>query len=190
MRCVVFLQIFFKKDVGVSDDLIRDVYHKCQGDPWMMFSDLQKVGTFCIDRVATRKDQDLLSVGTVSNNVFTTIDAVFSKNRARAFQNLQNHWAAGDSPHMLFSMLERQMKIIAVIKGLVDQGISSPQEISQKTKIHIFVVRKTLSIARQIPWKMIQKLYARIVSFDDKVKKGHMSPYSAVEVFCFAVCST
>lgn len=185
-----FFQVFFKKDVGVSNVIIRDVYRRCEGDAWMMYFELQKIGAFCIDRVATIKDVEALSVGVLSNNIFATVDAVFAKNRVQAFQRLQGHWASGDSPHMLFAMLERQMRIIVSIKGLLDQGVSQPQEVAQKTSLHPFVVRKTLVLARNFTWSNTQKLYARVASFDDKVKKGYMSPYLAVEVFCFAVCST
>ena len=183
-----FLREYFKKDIAVRNAVV-EVYNKCQGNLEMAMSELQKLSIFCIDRVATSKDQDDLAIGVVQENIFTTIDAIFSKNKAGALEKMQNSWLNGDSPELMLAMLERQLKILALVLGEIEQGVQSYQTIASNTQQHPFVVKKTIPLTKRFQWNELQNLYQRIESLDTKVKQGYVSPYFACELFSFAVLS-
>ena len=183
-----FLREYFKKDVAVCNSVV-EVYNKCQGNMEMAMSELQKLSVFCVDRVATQKDQDNLSIGVIQENIFITIDAIFSKNKIGALERIQNSWMNGDSPELMLTMLERQLKIIALVLGEMESGVQSYQTIASNTQQHPFVVKKTMPLTKRFRWNELQNLYQRIESLDTKVKQGYMSPYFACELFSFAVLS-
>ena len=180
-----FLRDYFKKHIGISDAVIAQVYNKCGGDMYLTFSELQKLSTLCVDRVATQQDIENLCIGTTEANVFATIDAIFTRNKTLAFDKLQTSWANGESPELMFAMLERQLRVIVLIRTEIENR-TAQQDIAQKTQLHPFVVKKTTPLATKMPWSTIQKLYNRIQSLDGKVKQGHISPYFACELFSFA----
>lgn len=185
---IAFLRDYFKKHIGISDSVVVQVYNKCSEDMHLTFSELRKLSTFCVDRVATQQDVENLCLGTTEANVFATIDAIFARNKTLAFDKLQTGWANGESPELMFAMLERQLRIVVLIRSEIEHG-TAQQDIAQKTQLHPFVVKKTIPLATKMPWSIVQKLYNRIQSLDSKVKQGHISPYFACELFSFAVLS-
>lgn len=186
---IAFLREYFKKHIGISDAIVTDVYNRCNQDMRLSFNELNKISTFCVDRVATAEDADTLSVGVADSNIFLTIDSIFSKNPSLAFDRLQDNWASGDSPEGVFAMLERQLKIISLIKDQIDNGETSSQTIARKINLHPYVVQKTFKIANNISWNTIKKLYQRIESLDARMKQGNIDPYFACELFSFAAVS-
>lgn len=185
---ISFLRAYFKKHIGVTDAVVAQVYNKCSEDMHLTFSELQKLSALCVDRVATQQDIEEFCIGATEASVFTTIDAIFSRNKTLAFDKLQTSWANGESPELMFAMLERQLRVIILIRSEIENG-TAQQSIAQKTQLHPFVVKKTTPLATKMPWSTIQKLYNRIQSLDSKVKQGHISPYFACELFSFAVLS-
>ena len=185
---ISFLRDYFKKHLGITDAIVAQVYNKCGENMHLTFSELQKLSTLRVDRVATQQDIQDLCIGTTEENVFATIDTIFSRNKTRAFEKLQSSWASGESPEMMFAMLERHMRVIVLVRSELDKK-TPHQEIAQKTNLHPFVVKKTTPVATQLSWNAIQKLYNRIQSLDSKVKQGYISPYFACELFSFAVLS-
>lgn len=185
---IAFLRDYFKKHIGITNAIVAQVYNKCSGDMHLTFSELQKLSTLCVDRVATQQDVEMFCIGTTEANVFATIDAIFSRNKSLAFDKLQTSWANGESPELMFSMLERQLRVVILIRNELENK-TPEQDIPQKTQLHPFVVKKTTPLAVKTPWSTIQKLYNRIESLDSKVKQGHISPYFACELFSFAVLS-
>ncbi len=80
----------------------------------------------------------------------------------------------GQSPHYIFSMILREIRIHAQIRSGLDQNFSL-QKIASETGIHPFVLDKTIGMTRNFSAEKIKKIYNECFDLDRKVKTGQVS---------------
>lgn len=163
------------------------VYARCGKDMWSSYNELSKLKTFCADAAATQQDISTLGIGTTQANAFAAIDALLAANAEEGFARMQQLWLAGESPMGFFGLLERQVKVLALVAEALDEGRQAPAEIAKRAGIPPFAVGKSISASKRLGWLKIRELYARVESLDEKVKRGLIDPYFACELFASAV---
>jgi len=122
--------------------------------------------------------------------------ADLSQKRAPAalkkFRDLRN---SGESTHYIFAMLIREIGIHAKLRAGLDQGLPE-KEIAARTKLHPFVVKKTLPLSRRFDRESITHLYQSLLNIDRRLKTGGIVMTTddqlefelAVEKFILQVC--
>lgn len=78
---------------------------------------------------------------------------------------------AGESTHYVFAMLIREIGIHAQLRAGLDRGLSE-SAIASQTKLHPFVVKKTLPLSRRFSRAQIQGLYEQMIDIDTRLKTG------------------
>jgi DNA polymerase III subunit delta len=182
-----FVDFFKKEHPIVSPAVISDVVHRCNTDMWQSYNELQKLRTYVGRSKPTKRDVEALNIGSEQAQLFPMLDALFSGKADEAFLGLQVHWLRGEHPHGISNMIERQLKILVLVKEQYDAGERSARAIAQKTGIHPFVVSKSLRVASRFSWPKLKELYARAESLDYKSKAGLLDPYLACELLSAAV---
>lgn len=122
--------------------------------------------------------------------------ADLSQKRApAALQKFKHLRESGESTHYIFAMLIREIGIHAKLRAGLDQGLSE-KEIASRTKLHPFVVKKTLPLSRRFDQKAITNLYQALLKIDRRLKTGGIVMTTddqlefelAVEKFILQVC--
>ncbi|MEX2008253.1 MAG: hypothetical protein WD850_02095 [Candidatus Spechtbacterales bacterium] len=172
---------------ALSAAIVREVLRRCGADMWRSHQELSKLALYARGRTATLADLDTLSIGSEEAKIFPTLDALFAGNADTAFKQLQLHWQHGEQPLGVFALIERQLKLLALVKEQHEAGVTASAAIAQKTGIAPFVAGKTSRMAARYSMPKIKELYQRVESLDRKTKTGAMNPYLACELLASAV---
>jgi DNA polymerase-3 subunit delta len=110
------------------------------------------------------------------NTIFELMDHISNKNNKEAqkimLRTLENE--EGNELYIL-SMLSRQIRNLQIIKDLSDHKLNE-QEIVSKTKLHPFVVKKTLIQTRNFSTDELIGYQKRILEAEIKIKTTGTSP--------------
>jgi DNA polymerase-3 subunit delta len=152
------------------------------GDLWQMKNEAEKLSSFCKKRKITKADVDMLVKPKIENDIFKTIDAIASGKKSQALLFVHSHLESGDSPLYLLSMINFQFRNLIGIKEMMEKKMSY-YDISKKSKLHPFVVRKTYGQAQKFTFLQLKKIYRKIFQVDLSIKTGKLDPDVALDLF-------
>ncbi len=157
--------------------------------------EIQKLSLMAEEGVITA---DLISTHTLAHPKVVLWDFLADLSRKRApealrkFRDLRQ---AGESTHYVFAMLIREVGIHAQLRAGIDQGLGE-KAIASATKLHPFVVKKTLPLTQRFSQDQIQRMYESLLAIDTRLKTGQLMMTTddqlefelAVERFILQVC--
>jgi len=171
-----------KTEAGVTEKLISFI----GSDSWRLSNEIRKLASFAKNKIIQIKDVDLLVKPKIETDVFKTIDAIAEKNKKQALELLHKHLSKGDSPLYLLSMINFQFRNLILIKNLVEKDYTS-EKIQKSTKLHPYVVRKSLWQIRKFSSPELKKIYQRIFKVDMDIKRGRIEPELALDLLITAI---
>lgn len=171
----------------LSHAIIQNVFDRCGQDMWLAYNELHKIDTYCAPKKATSDIVESVVDSYTENTVFKTVDALFGKKRAAAFRELRQHQANGISALLVLNAVERQIRIIELVREQVGRGVVNASALSATIKMPPFVVRKSLPLIQEYSPQKGISLYKRLETLDEKIKRGLIDPYFACELMFFAV---
>ncbi|MDX1535257.1 MAG: hypothetical protein R3346_00605 [Candidatus Spechtbacterales bacterium] len=174
------------KDIDISN--INIVVSAAQGDMWRAYNDLEKIYAYNKGSKLSQKEISALKIGSEEAQIFPTIDDVFYGNIDKAIYKIQLHWKEDYFPQQFFHMLERQIKLIALIKEQKEKGVVQ-RAMAKNLSLHPFVVKKTYNLCDKYSWQKIENIYQRIESLEVKSKTGQLQPRLACELLSVAIAS-
>lgn len=138
---------------------------------WRLNQEINKLCNYAKQDIITKDDIALLIAPEYEDNIFALTDALSAKNKKLALQLLENQYLSGSSEEYVLTMLMRQFKIILQIKEELEIEKNS-DKISQKLKIHPYVVKKTLAAARNFSAPELKKQLDLLLNIDYHNKRG------------------
>ncbi|MEX2144953.1 MAG: hypothetical protein WD712_01035 [Candidatus Spechtbacterales bacterium] len=170
----------------INKEIVREVVGLSGGDMWQIHNELNKLFTYGNGKDVKKSYLQVLGVGAGEAQIFSTIDAIFGGNKDKALRNMLVHWYRGEAPEYLFFMIERQLKLLALVNA---EGEISKSSLAKTLGLHPFVVQKTLRLSGGFSWPKIKNLYERVESLDIKSKRGELDPYLSCELLAVAILS-
>ena len=141
-------------------------------DAAILDKELQKLADYSGENMIIENDVDALVSANLDSNIFATVDAIGANNKKEALLLLHRHLKKGDDPFYIFSMFLYQFRNLLKIADLKESGISSEYEISKITKMHPFVIRKSLGQIRNFSFSKLKEIYQKLGSVDTEIKTG------------------
>ncbi len=138
----------------------------------LLGQEIQKLVNFADGKMISEKDIETLVKANIDNDIFKTIDMIGMNNKKEALALVHRHLENGEDPFYLFSMFIYQFRNLLKIADLRERGSSSEYDIFRVTKMHPFVVRKSLAQARNLGFARLKKIYKNLGEIDLKVKTG------------------
>jgi DNA polymerase-3 subunit delta len=151
------------------------------GDSWRLSNEIRKLAAYQKDGVVDSKDVGLLVKPGIETDIFKTIDALAQKNKKLALELLHKHLTRGDSPLYLLSMVNFQFRNLLEVKGLAEKNCTY-EKILKETKLHPYVVRKSLWQSQKFTLPELKKIYRKIFKVDYDIKTGKMEPATALDL--------
>lgn len=142
---------------------------------WQLANELAKLTAYKAGQEITETDVKNFVTAKVSENIFGLTDAIAQGNQARGLKLLQEQFQTGLNENYILTMIVRQFRIIAQLKSLLDQGYFEPQIVAT-TKLHPYVVKKTLPQAKKFSLEKIRAIYQKLLALDKKLKSTPLSP--------------
>jgi len=177
-----FINLGAKIEMGVVEKLINFVGN----NSWQLSNEIKKLSTFKKNKTIGLKDVELLVKPKIETDIFKTIDALAQKDKKRALNLLHKHLQSGDDPLYLLSMINFQFRNLISIKSLVEKNYSY-QDIQKKTKLHPFIIKKSLWQVRSFNLPELKKIYQKIFKVDFDIKTGKMNPELALDLLITAI---
>jgi DNA polymerase-3 subunit delta len=157
-------------------------------DLWTMKHEISKLVLFASGRSIEEDDVKKLVSYVQQINVFNMVDAIFEFRTGMAGESLKQLLDKGAAPAYLLVMLSRQIRMIARIKGLQNQGKSEAEIQNRLGLTSEFAFRKTLKQANRYPWGRIREVYHRLLKTDLSIKTGKYDGELALNILIAELC--
>ena len=144
---------------------------RCGTDLWHISSELDKLSTAAHGEPLTLNLLETLTIPHPQLEVWDFLENLSKKNAKGAIDKFRSLLEMGTSIQQLFSMIQREIRIHAQLRAGLDAGLN-PKEIATQTKLHPFVVSKTLSCTRNFEMEQITELYEQLFDIEKKLKSG------------------
>lgn len=116
------------------------------------------------------------------NTVFDLTDAIATKNSKKAISNLQKILESGESEVYLVTMIAMQVRNLLLVQDLKSHGLSE-SEVTSKSKLHPFVVKKSLSQIRNFNTEQLITMHHGLLDLDIAMKTGLGEPKTLLTQF-------
>ncbi len=153
------------------------------GDTNVLDKEIQKLVNFSSGKIITDSDVEELVKANLDNNIFATIDALGQNNKKEALKLLHRHLEKGDDPFYIFSMFVYQFRNLLKVADFRERGMNDERQISAKTKLHPYVVKKSLMQIRSLSFPKLKQIYGNLSEMDFQVKTGKMGIEMALDKF-------
>ncbi len=190
-----WIQIYAKKKGGTIDTRCSQVLlRRCGVNLWYLSSEIDKL-VLVDEGVITESLIEEMTLPHPEALIWGFLEQVSKGNLEQSLKSFHTLLASRTSPHEIFPMLTREVRIHAQIRSGLDQGLNS-KDIATQTSLHPFVVQKTAPLTRRFSLQKIQQLYDHLFIIDRKVKTGQILSASndtsefelAIEKFILDMC--
>lgn len=117
---------------------------------------------------------DLLITQKAGLNIFDLVDAIASKNKARAFDILYKELKTGRDANYILTMIIFQFRNLLMVKDLASRSIPSDL-IAKKSGLHPFVVKKAMRELGKYEMNDLKSIYGRLLNADVAYKNGKIA---------------
>ena len=170
-----------KEGAKINDRAIKKLVEFAGADLWRLKSEIEKLVSFRSGELILEKDVDELVDSRVETDIFKTVDALASRQRAIAFRLLRRHLARGESELYLLSMLAYQFRNLLVVKDQTERG-EPFYALQKKLKMHPFVLKKTFDQSKNFSFGALKKIYGRLEDIDHAIKTGRLEGQTALDL--------
>ncbi|MBS7021088.1 MAG: DNA polymerase III subunit delta [Firmicutes bacterium] len=161
--------LFFKERVGSDIAMLAQEAEKLK----MATIDTKKIDRDCILSITTK---------TIDLDIFALIEAIVSKEKAKALEMFDEMVKHGEEPIMIIIMLANQFRIIYQAKELYQKGYTE-KDIASTLSIHPFRIKKALEKGRMFESEMILTYLNQLADLDYQIKSGQMDKKLGLELF-------
>ncbi len=147
---------------------------------WLLSLELDKLVTF--DPHITPHSVQLLTPPSTQTIIFTLSDEILKGSLKTSLQILDNLRAQGENDIYLFSMILSGYRNLLKIALAQAQGATDTQSIKELTKLHPFVIAKSLNLVNRTNLAQLTQKYKTFVDIDVAIKTGTMEAASALDV--------
>ena len=155
-------------------------------DLWQVNNEVEKLVSFKGDQEIAAEDVNLLVKAKVDLNIFKLIDAIGNRDKKRAVNLLYGQMENQANEIYLLTMFVYQFRNLLKIKDLLERG-KTIQEISSLTKMHPFVIKKSIDQCRKFSLTELKKIYRKLLDAEIAMKSGKMKPGLVLDLLVVSV---
>lgn len=155
-------------------------------DLWQITNELNKLVAFKGKDKIQPKDIENLGHKDIEPNIFKTIEAISKKDKKTALNLISDHLQKGENEMRIISMIVYQVRNLLKVKSLAEQGKNWFQ-IHKTSKLHPFVVKKTLPIANMFSIQELKDIYKKLLELDFNIKTGRIDPELGIQNFIIEI---
>ncbi len=153
---------------------------------WEAGNEIEKLVNYREGEEIEKEDVELLVKSKVDMNIFNLIDSISSKNKNKAALLLNKQIEEGLNENYILTMFVYQFRNLIKIKSLLDQGFANPQIVA-RTKMHPFVVQKTVQQCQKFEMEALKKIYQKLFDADLAIKTGKMDARLVLDLLVVSV---
>ena len=171
-----------EKGASISITAIKSLTDLAGNDLWTLDRELEKLSLFAFERTIEESDVVELVSQVREANIFGAVDAMIEGRPAVALRLLHRLRQDGREVSYIIAMVERQLRLLALARESMDNGVPQADMGSRLGVSSQFVLRKIVDQARRHTWPEIRARYRRLLEADLAVKRGVMESDLALEL--------
>lgn len=152
-------------------------------DIYLLDKEIQKLVNYASGKMISDVDVELLVRANIDSNIFQTIDALANSDKRQALKLLHKHLKKGEDPFYILSMFIYQFRNLLKVADLKENQNAGEYDIARISKLHPFVVKKSLGQMRNFSFDKLKKVYQKLSDLDTKVKTGKIEIRLALDKF-------
>ncbi|MFA6383383.1 MAG: DNA polymerase III subunit delta [Parcubacteria group bacterium] len=158
----------------ISKTALDELVVFCGNDTNILDKEIQKLVNYAEGRIIKEEDIEILVRAKIDSNIFQTIDALAGRHKMEALKLLHRHLEKGEDPFYILSMFIYQFRNLIKIADLKENYGMHEQEIIRISKLHPFVVKKSMAQLQIFSLDKLKKTYQKLSDLDTKVKTGQI----------------
>lgn len=162
-----------RKGSGISPAGIKSLTDLVGNDLWTLDRELEKLSLYAHGRNIEEADIQELVALVREASIFNAVDAMIDGRPQVALRLLQKLRQDGAALPYIISMVERQLRLVALARYWSEQRVP-PGEMPSKLGVPPFVARKTVEQARRNPWPDLDRRYQLLLETDLAIKTGRV----------------
>jgi DNA polymerase-3 subunit delta len=170
-----WIKKYIKEQKGNIDNRAVEILIEYVGsDLWRMVNEINKLISFKKQETSNKiqaEDVEGLVKPEIDVNIFNIIDSLGQKNKKQALRLIHDYFKKGESESYLLNRFVYQFRNLIKVKS------------DGKLDMHPFVIKKTLSQARNFSLDELKKIYYKLLEVDLNIKTGKMNTRTALELF-------
>ncbi len=139
------------------------------------------------DPVITLRHVETIVTKTVEANIFALSDSIGNKKGSEALQTLRDMFYLGESPFKLLGFLNRHFRNLLLVKDYRGMGYNE-SEIKEKTKLHPFVIKKSMRQAEQFSTNQLIQALEQLLLIETALKSSSVNGEELLEQFVIELC--
>lgn len=182
-----WLQNQIKERNGKAEhNVVKYLAQNAGYDMWFLNSLLDQLISY--DKKVCLKSVQLFLNEKTDDNIFNMIEAIVSGDKKRALKLLNKQRELGKNENKIFGLIIWQFKILLEMRDLFEKqdGINS-LDMANKLKLHQFVVKKNLYLAKRFNLIQLKDIHQRLLDIDIKTKTGLADQSLLVDLFAVSV---
>ena len=141
-------------------------------DQGAIATELEKLRFAVAGRALTPEDVDLHTIPTDEGVVWTMTDLVSAGKKKEALSYARRLLERGSDAYGLWAILLSMLKNVVLVRAAVDDKMTSPKDIAERTGIHPFALRSVQSYASACRREELEGMVSWAVESDVQLKTG------------------
>lgn len=134
-------------------------------------NEVEKMALYSSGHVISFKDVENVLSSIPEISIFTMIDAISQRQKAKALTLLNRQFIAGEHPLRILALLVRQIRMLWQVKEMLNQG-TDINTMANILKVRQFVVEKLIRQSRNFSWKALKVALLALAQADYDFKAG------------------
>jgi DNA polymerase-3 subunit delta len=153
-----------EKGARITPTAVKYIADLVGNDLWTLNQELEKLAAYASGRSIEEGDVTELVSQVREANIFAAVDAMIGGRPGVAFRLLHQLRQDGrESPSRIIGMVERQLRLLALARESMDQGVQEKNLGSILGGASQFVVQKTVAQARRLSLQDITRRYHQLL---------------------------
>tara|TARA_B100001142_G_C14339215_1_gene657123 strand:- start:2050 stop:3009 length:960 start_codon:yes stop_codon:yes gene_type:complete len=150
----------------------------------LLDSEIQKLSMYKPSEMITDKDVGDLVAYVKEQSIFKLVDFVIDGNVNHSLKLIRSLIDSGQSFTFIKRMIERQIRLVLMVKSLKSQGFNSAQ-IGPKISLFGYPLQKTLELEARLTEFRLIDMYQMILDSEIRERKGEMSEELSFEMLIY-----
>lgn len=140
-----------------------------------------------VNDVIKKEDVELLVRSEEDATIFETVEALTGGNKKRALELFHGQLSKGEDAYYILSMYVYQVRNLLKIADCVERGNTNHFNIAKETKLHPFVVQKSLPHVRKLSLAKLKQMFSSLADIDHAAKTGKVDLILALDMFISSI---
>ncbi len=150
-------------------------------DLWIVHAEIEKLAVYADGRLITADMVKHMTANSASSTIFTLVDAIVEGRQANARLRLEQMYRDGLSAGYIFTMVERQIRIIAQLLE-AHRGTAGDEPSAELAGLHEFARDRAAGQSRRFDERRLRRALDAVIVADRSIKTGACTERTALDL--------